>query len=457
MISTHSLTRVRVHGRPGFSTADAGVLNAPPVQLFLDALTQVAEARRAQGAGSDERAVAPDADRCGHDESHAGEGVSTAPEAPAPARNASAARETRGDPRSTRDDSREVRRPTHERATESRASGKPVRGDFVSALESGPPGDTAGSAESDADRKQSPNGSPPAPLASARYAAPPHQSRSVCAGPQGGDSANGIEKTTGTLTRLRPAEASALGAPTRIDGISLGAPPSPAVSSTLPSAVPGTDEAPAGSSPRSDSKTPTPAPVSARDASATPSSPARTVGTGRPGGAVATKPAAATEAGRSNDGELEQVVRVLRSRMSERQSHVTIRLDPPSLGAVRISMDVNGRELALRIDSETHLAHRLLTDQSDELRSVLEANGIRLERLEIHPPSAGETREAIDGHAERPVPEQQGDSSGSASNGSDSQQRGRVSGAAEAAFDDVAAASPGPTVQGVARLLNVVA
>ena len=93
-------------------------------------------------------------------------------------------------------------------------------------------------------------------------------------------------------------------------------------------------------------------------------------------------PAGRSEDGR-NDVNLKQILRVIRSQIGQDRSHVTMRLDPPSLGSIRITMDLQQSKLELRIETESPLAQRLLSGKADVLREALESSGITIERLEI--------------------------------------------------------------------------
>lgn len=84
-----------------------------------------------------------------------------------------------------------------------------------------------------------------------------------------------------------------------------------------------------------------------------------------------------------NDVNMKQLLRVIRSRISGPRSHMTMRLEPASLGSIRITMDLNDREMQLRIETESHLAQRMLSSKVDVLRDALESSGITLERLDI--------------------------------------------------------------------------
>jgi flagellar hook-length control protein FliK len=89
----------------------------------------------------------------------------------------------------------------------------------------------------------------------------------------------------------------------------------------------------------------------------------------------------------ARDANIERIVRVIHSRVTEQRSHTVMRLAPPELGSLRLQMDLRGVALTLRIDTATEMAHRLLSEDLDKLRHGLEASGIQLERVEVRPPA----------------------------------------------------------------------
>ncbi len=94
---------------------------------------------------------------------------------------------------------------------------------------------------------------------------------------------------------------------------------------------------------------------------------------------------AAKDADRSEN--IERMVRVIRASFKGGRSHTVMRFEPGALGSLRLQLDLRGDALAVRIDTSTELAHRLLSRETEKLRDGLEASGIRLERIEIRPPS----------------------------------------------------------------------
>lgn len=94
-----------------------------------------------------------------------------------------------------------------------------------------------------------------------------------------------------------------------------------------------------------------------------------------------------TETGKP-DANVRRILRVIHSQIGRDRARATLRLDPPELGTVRLRMDLRKEALTLRIETQTPLAHRLLTEHVESLRQGLEAAGLRLEHVEIRPPAA---------------------------------------------------------------------
>lgn len=93
--------------------------------------------------------------------------------------------------------------------------------------------------------------------------------------------------------------------------------------------------------------------------------------------------AAAAQEPRSDDANIERIVRSLGAALRGARSVTTLRLDPPELGSLTLQLDLRAENLTLRIESQTAAAQRLLSDELDALRRGLESAGIRLERAEV--------------------------------------------------------------------------
>lgn len=103
-----------------------------------------------------------------------------------------------------------------------------------------------------------------------------------------------------------------------------------------------------------------------------------------PAAGPAPRPAAAESADRQAD--IERIVRLIRTEIGRERSRATLRLDPPELGTIRMHMDLQKDRLFLRVDTQSPVAQRLLTEDVDALRLGLAQSGIHLEKVEIRPP-----------------------------------------------------------------------
>jgi len=97
------------------------------------------------------------------------------------------------------------------------------------------------------------------------------------------------------------------------------------------------------------------------------------------------------------EANIERVLRTIHSRIGRQRSTAIVRLDPPELGSLRLHMDLRDNVLTLRVDTQTDVAQRLLTEELASLRRGLESAGLHLERVEIRPPDP-----APDGAGESP-------------------------------------------------------
>lgn len=155
----------------------------------------------------------------------------------------------------------------------------------------------------------------------------------------------------------------------------------------------------------------------------------------------------------ARDANIERIVRLVRSRISGERAHAVLRLDPPELGRLRLHMDLRGTALALRVDTSTEVAHRLLCEDVGKLRDGLDAAGIQLERIEIRPPTLAPEPSGNDGsqHAD-PHENTQGESN--QTDAEHPEERGRDSYPADATEGTSREIEPEPAAE---SLVNVVA
>jgi flagellar hook-length control protein FliK len=175
-----------------------------------------------------------------------------------------------------------------------------------------------------------------------------------------------------SASNARPAAAQATVTPSPMRMVSLAAnnPASirvPAIASPAASMRAGTGPRPAGANPA--------AAVASRTA---------------PANAKATlrQPAAAEPEPRTDDTNLERIVRFIQTRIGKERSSATLRLEPPELGTIRLRMELRDQQLSLEVQTRTAAARQLLTDQVETLRRSLEATGIHLDRVDIRAPAS---------------------------------------------------------------------
>ncbi|MEM7621699.1 MAG: flagellar hook-length control protein FliK [Planctomycetota bacterium] len=82
---------------------------------------------------------------------------------------------------------------------------------------------------------------------------------------------------------------------------------------------------------------------------------------------------------------MSRVATGLASLVKTKGGTLTIRLNPESLGAVRVQLDMKEGVVSARVEAETDSARALLESGVDRLRAALEARGLRVERVQVEP------------------------------------------------------------------------
>lgn len=85
-----------------------------------------------------------------------------------------------------------------------------------------------------------------------------------------------------------------------------------------------------------------------------------------------------------------QMTRGLAAMMNQRGGMMTMRLNPPELGEVRVQMTLSRGVVSAEFQASTAQAHALLDRNLTALRSALEGQGLTVDRLNVHvaPPAA---------------------------------------------------------------------
>ncbi|MBX3322832.1 MAG: flagellar hook-length control protein FliK [Phycisphaeraceae bacterium] len=89
-----------------------------------------------------------------------------------------------------------------------------------------------------------------------------------------------------------------------------------------------------------------------------------------------------------------QVARALARVMSTGGGSMTLRLNPQSLGDVRVEISIQRGAATAIFDAENQSARDLLKSEIDHLRSALERRGVVVERLEVRDAGTARVSEA---------------------------------------------------------------
>lgn len=81
-----------------------------------------------------------------------------------------------------------------------------------------------------------------------------------------------------------------------------------------------------------------------------------------------------------------QAVRGLTAMLNQRGGAMTMRLDPPELGSMRVQMTIVGGTVSAEFQPGTAQAAALLERHMPALRQSLENQGLSVERLNVHAP-----------------------------------------------------------------------
>ncbi len=79
-----------------------------------------------------------------------------------------------------------------------------------------------------------------------------------------------------------------------------------------------------------------------------------------------------------------QIVRSLSAMVNQRGGVMTMRLDPPDLGELRVQMSISRGVVTADFTAGTQQAHALLDKHMAMLRQALESQGLTVERLTVH-------------------------------------------------------------------------
>jgi flagellar hook-length control protein FliK len=88
---------------------------------------------------------------------------------------------------------------------------------------------------------------------------------------------------------------------------------------------------------------------------------------------------------------LEQVVLGLKGKFDARSGKAQITLDPPNLGTVKVALSLDHGALTAEFQSDSGMVRDLLKGNLEKLKSVLEGQGVAVDRLAVATPPAADT------------------------------------------------------------------
>jgi len=80
---------------------------------------------------------------------------------------------------------------------------------------------------------------------------------------------------------------------------------------------------------------------------------------------------------------MNRILQVIRSNLGRRQSQMTVQLDPPELGKLRLDVKLVDNDLSLFVTTETAEARHVKLNRDDSRRAALEHSGIAMSKFEV--------------------------------------------------------------------------
>ena len=102
-------------------------------------------------------------------------------------------------------------------------------------------------------------------------------------------------------------------------------------------------------------------------------------------------PAAQNSPSTSAPDPVDQVVMALKGKFDARTGKAEITLDPPNLGPVKVSVTLDGGVLTAEFRSDSDLVRNLLKGNLEKLKSVLQGQGVVVDRLAVAAPPASDS------------------------------------------------------------------
>ena len=93
----------------------------------------------------------------------------------------------------------------------------------------------------------------------------------------------------------------------------------------------------------------------------------------------------------------EQAMRAMRTVINQRGGSLTLRLNPPELGELRIRLEMQQHTVTARFEAANEMVRQLLQQQLPQLHSALSSHGFTVEQIQVQVHSGGANPQASDG------------------------------------------------------------
>ncbi len=116
------------------------------------------------------------------------------------------------------------------------------------------------------------------------------------------------------------------------------------------------------------------------------------LGTAAVSGAPATSVGEALVSGVDGAEDLSAAARMLRASQGAGRFNVTMQLDPPEMGQLKVQVRMHQQVMTLQVEAQTQAVAKLIESRMNELRETMASHGIRMDRVEVvvKAPTSGE-------------------------------------------------------------------
>ena len=88
--------------------------------------------------------------------------------------------------------------------------------------------------------------------------------------------------------------------------------------------------------------------------------------------------------------------RALRTVVQQKGGNITIRLNPPELGTMRIQVQIEGSAVRAQFDVSTEAVRTLLQQQISQLKESLQQHGLNVDQLQVQTTSSSNSSNEAD-------------------------------------------------------------